>query len=183
MNRLDITFYLALWGAVTSSILFLFQLLKFRKEYSGNFKMFIVQADEVGIKLRLANSSFRPTSILSYEILYAANNDYHQTILAYIFNDPIKVGESEAYLIELSREDLIRSREEKQIEQHYYHSLKLKVLTSNSGICFYDVIIDESVIKSDYYKPAGQYIATDVYIGFPQNESIYYPVGTKIIMR
>lgn len=49
MERGDITFYLALWGATTSTLLFIFSILEFRKEISGKIKVIATQSTETEI--------------------------------------------------------------------------------------------------------------------------------------
>lgn len=52
MIKQDITFFLALWGALSSTVLFVFQILKFKKEYSGKLKLISSIVDHECIFLR-----------------------------------------------------------------------------------------------------------------------------------
>lgn len=190
MTRNDVTFFLALWGAVTSSTLFIFQLLKFKKEYSGKLKLTFLKVLDEEINITLVNSSFRPITILSYELLYAANEDFYQVITTQFFEQPIKLVESETHSIVIPRDNLIQNVKSNKIEQRSFHTLFLRVTTSSRGAIWFEIPIADVAISRGIDTPMGRhissldrYISTDLYMGFAEKQINYRPSSKRIVMK
>jgi hypothetical protein len=173
MKRIDITFILSLWGAIVSTILFILAIVKFRKEIKGKIEIISkFSSDFELLSILIKNPSFRPVTLLSYDILYAANDVYFQIIKSFEFEKSVKVTESDNEKLTFQRSELITSTKENDIEQKYYHTLKIRIYTTNSGTFLFDLPVPESIIQIDCHKLARSYVATDIYLGFQPKEPV-----------
>ena len=174
--------YVSIASAIISLTSLSITLTKFRKEVSGRLKMlYHFSEDNSRIDIILMNISFRPVTLISYAILYAANEFYYQSIGEVDIDSSSKLTDSDTFKFAIVKNDLQELVKQKEIKQDYYHTLKLRIRTSNSGEFVFDITVPKEIIQGDYYEMAERFIATDIFLGFPKKESRYFPTGSNIV--
>lgn len=163
----DITFYIACWGALLSTVKAVMDFMKGRKEIKASLKTIAeVQTDKKSIKVSFINTSYRPLTILQYDVLYAMNREFAQLIKSYELETPIRLNESETYRAAIPVSDLLSNS---KIEQKYYHRLFIRVWTTSLGD-FYQ-IVDIPKDENDEFGAAGlPFILTDRLLGLPEQK-------------
>ncbi len=174
--------YISIVGMTISLISLAITLTKFRKEIKGRLKMLHqFLEDNSGLDIILMNTSFRALTLISYEILYASSDYYYQSIATVDIDSRPKLADSETFKFYIDRKELQELAKKNGIKQGYYHILKIRVRTSNSGTFIFDLDIPKKIIQGDYYELAERFIAADIFLGFPKAESKYYPTGKSMI--
>jgi hypothetical protein len=172
MDKQNITFILSLWAAVLSTITALANILKSRKDIKGSLSVdYNFQSDASSFTITSINTSFRPLTILAYDLLYATQVEYPQLVKSCQLDTPVKLQESEMHRQTFTAEEVKAAAKENGVQQRYYQRLYVRISTTNAGV-YYRLIDIPPLLSKTGKITDWQYICTDIFLGLPEKEPI-----------
>lgn len=179
MHHQEILFYLTIWGAILSSILAIIKIFEYKSYSKSNlYLVATVHSPFNNISIVGYNKGKKPMSIKSLKIGYGdffEGNPYNgKKILQLDEKKSIKLSEGDYYIKEINIHKLNIELHKIISESNYYKRLYVKLLTITNEEFITMVYIDPSIISFEYFKPAEQFIATDILLGFEIKKPIIY---------
>ena len=180
MDSETVKFILAIWGAGLSTLLGVLTILKFRKE--SRIKLLVISTIEVPftqLQISAVNDGSKTATITHFSIGFGNSPN----LLTELYKKPIdpekKLTDSDRWTTTLDKEEIINSMIGLNLTQKPFHRLWTSIQLSN-GKKFWDcVYINPKIIDKEFYDKAEQFIATDLFLGFKQMDSEFYPIGIK----
>ncbi|WP_405205564.1 hypothetical protein [Aquimarina sp. LLG6339-5] len=175
----EIVSFLAVWGALVSTTLAVFTILKFSKEHRISVLLLAkVSMPFEMINIEISNRNRRPITVKEIEIGVGThkNNIKNLTILTDL---NVKLNDSELYSEVIGKEEIINKIKELKYRQREFDRLWIRVILSNKKNIIEPVFIDSRIIPNKYYKKAEQFIATDLFLGFDQKDSNTYFIDVR----
>ena len=167
---MDWSFVLSCWGSGLATLL---AVLKIGESFSASRQALLVDArtdDLEVLNVRITNIAKRPLTIVSVEIAYGVPAEklapfYIQSI------DPMKLTESDTFSLEIPRSEIIAAASQQSPKQRYRCRVIVLVATT-AGRKFLTVLhVPHRIITQPHFENARDWIAADLYVGFPQMES------------
>jgi hypothetical protein len=172
MHQDKLSLLLALWGAILSTLLAVFQILESRRRTLRDISIeATVPTTADSLRITLANVGSRPVTVRSVALGYGHLPTDCQTILEVPGEFPHKLEEGDVLERTLSRSDLAAAVSSANIEQGYYHWLFVLVHTAHGRRIAKHVSIPVCLLGAESYGNASPYVATDVFLGFSPMES------------
>lgn len=177
MNE-NIDIFLTIWGASLSTILGIFTIIKYKKDYTTN--IFVIAKAETPfefIEFSISNKSKKPITLTEYNIGIGSHKDSQKIIFEKKFIKPTKLTESDLFSEKIKRIEIVENVKNKNIMTQDFQRIWLNITLSTQKKYSEMIYINPEIISKDYYKKAEQFIASDIFIGFEQKESKSYPIG------
>lgn len=167
----QLTLILALWGAVLSTVLAVFGIVEFRYKLlrqldidaTGSF-----EAQELSVIVQ--NVGQRPVAITVVEIRYGPYPPSAAVIVRDTEALPRRLEEGEIVAWSFPRGQVIELREQQSVLQRASSRLWVAIRTSRRGVQYRFIRVDEVFVPDPSYKPVNDYVAADVFLGFPPQE-------------
>jgi hypothetical protein len=165
------TLVLAVWGAALSTLLAVFQLAEFRYKILRQ-----LQIDAVGshmgqeLVVVVENAGQRPVTIMAVDLRYGPEPRSSTVILRRLDSLPRKLDEGDVIELRISRAEIMEHRASEALVQRGASRLWVGIHIPRRGINYRFVQVDEAFVPDPSYKPINDYIAADVFIGFPPQE-------------
>jgi hypothetical protein len=165
----DPTPFLAIWGAVTSTVLFG---LKIREHRHGLIRQVRVSArsdppHEV-LEVFVCNAGPRPLTIARVDVVYGSSPRTGQKVASITPESPVKLQESDPWMVTASREQLLETAGARAVSRANYCRVWVSVEPTTGSPVFAAAEIASSIIENPYDPNAAHWIAADVFLGFPQ---------------
>jgi hypothetical protein len=180
MDTETVKFILTIWGAGLSTLLGLITILKFRRE--SQIKLLVISTIEVPfsqIQISAVNDGSKPATITHFSIGFGSSPNLLTELYKKSINPEKKLSDSDRWTTTIDKEEIITSLKHLNITQKPFHRLWASVQLSNGKIFWDYVYINPKIIAKEYYDKAEQFIATDLFLGFEQMDSEFYPIGIK----
>lgn len=171
---------LAIWGAGLSTILGIFELIRFRKDFKITLIInAIIEIPFDEILISVVNNSSKPLTITSLTISLGISPSDNIKIFTKNIDPEKKLSESDRWTCVVKKSEIIENLKKLYVQQKQFQRLWVLIKLSN-GKEFTDfVYINPQIIQTNYYSKAEQYIAADLFLNFKQMESIISPIGIK----
>jgi hypothetical protein len=175
--------FLAIWGAVLSTILAVIAIQNFRKE-NQNRKLNVSVVGTVdppfeNLKIYAYSNGSKPATIVGYTIGIGRSENGQRQILKYHLTKVRKLDDSDHWSVAVSRSTIQSAYKELKRPQQYFQRLWINVILSTGKTISNPVYIDPKIISWDYYEKAEAFIATDVFLDLPPMKSIFEPIGSS----
>lgn len=181
MDKETLSFILAAWGALISTLLAIPKAIE--TLYTVKHKLTIFAGCEPpfdALMIAVTNVGRRPVNITSLILLYGPEPALAQPVSSRLVDLPKeKLQEGDLWTVSIPREELISEARKNNVRQDYNHRLWVSVTTS-TGKSFHRVVnIDPSIIPTPFATNAVYYIASDLLLGFPQLETKPIKYGSR----
>ncbi|MBV8253530.1 MAG: hypothetical protein JO154_13065 [Chitinophaga sp.] len=180
MDKNQVIFILTVWGAALSTVLGVITFITFRK--GSRVKLGIIgTVDEPFDHLRISvcNLGTRPGTVTGYSIGVGVSKNTQVQILKRQLNTEKKLAESDIWTTTIDSPTILSAKSELNIKQIYFQRIWINIFLSSGKILSNVAFINPKIINTDHYDRAEQFIATDIFLGFSQMESLVYPIGNK----
>ena len=174
MDTETIKFILTIWGAGLSTLLGILSVLKFSREIS--IKITVIPTAEPPfdhIRISAVNNSSKAATITHYSISYGTTSNTKIEILKKHLEKEKKLNDSDIWTETIEREELISSFRQLGLQHKPFHRLWTSVYFSNGKVFNDPIHVSPQIIEKEFYEKAEQFIATDLFLGFKQMDSIF----------
>jgi hypothetical protein len=170
IDKLDLSLILSTSSTVLSVITALLTLRKSVKEYKGDISISCnFKPDASAFTLSIVNTSFRPVTLMAFDLLYMSTEGFEQFICTKELTPPLKLQESELHQQTFSVEELKEAVQQNGVQQRYHHRLFVRIRTTNSGT--YHRLVEAPPMKSKTGDTVTHpFICTDILLGLPEME-------------
>lgn len=167
----NLTLFLSVFATLTSLIL---SWLKIKENRNKSVRHFEVTASInkpfKKLEVIISNKGYRPITIKNYELHYG--NDFIKKIIyKCVYNEHIKLQESDMKRIFITGDKIIESRKKNNITQEYSCELWFKLHLSTGETSLAKVVINPDLVSdvNDVNdKKAIPYILADLFLGYEQ---------------
>lgn len=174
---MDIKLILSIWGAGLSTILAVFTLIKYKKEYG--IDIFIMAQSEKPnrfIEFSVCNKSKKPITLIEFGIGIGINDSNQNILINKKIESPITLTDSEIYSDRIERSELLKIVKNREINRRDFQKIWLNIKLSTGKELFEAVYINPDIITENYYNKAEQFIASDLFLGYEQTQSQIFPI-------
>ena len=173
----DVLFYVAIWGAVVSSVLALLRINEYRFSLKLNLYLSaIVKHPFKTITIVAYNKGKKPVSIKAVTICYGDFLDGHpfnkKAILEFDEKKVVKLSEGDHYMRDVAVSEVAAALHKVVPESGYNKRIFVEIVIVTGEHFLTLLHIDPSIIATQYPKAAQQFIATDLLMGYGSKEPV-----------
>jgi len=173
-----LTLTLSIWGSTLATAIAIKDIIVFRREYRT--KLLVLATAETPydtIQISIVNDSSKPVTITGYAVRFGPSFDFSTELVHKPLDAERKLSESDRWTTLIGRQEILDALKRAEVVQKPFQLLWVSVLLSNGKKFTDSVYISPGIITKPYYEKAGQFIATDLFLGFRQMDAEFYPIG------
>lgn len=163
---------LALWGALLSTVL---AVLKIHEFFSRRVRQLHITASTEPpfkkLEISIVNYGACPVTIKEVSVIYGFSAEYGQIVKKIKERPPVKLEKTDPWDASIDREDLITAVRRNSVKQFYRQNIWVEVRTTVGRALAVRLKVPPSIIEKEHNPAAAQWIASDLFLGFPQMKS------------